>query len=64
MILYLDTSALVKLFVVEAHSDWVRQAISRARLTATHASPTSRPAPRSPGGSRPRDDALFPAAPN
>ena len=37
MILYLDTSALVKLFVVEAHSDRVRQAISRARLIATHA---------------------------
>ena len=37
MILYLDTSALVKLFVVEAHSDRVQQAISRARLIATHA---------------------------
>ncbi len=37
MILYLDTSALVKLFVAEAHSDRVRQAISRARLIATHA---------------------------
>jgi predicted nucleic acid-binding protein len=36
MILYVDTSALVKLFVVEAHSDRVRQAISRARLIATH----------------------------
>ena len=37
MILYLDTSALVKLFVVKAQSDRVRQAISRARLIATHA---------------------------
>lgn len=37
MILYLDTSALVKLFVVESHSDRVRQAISRAHLIATHA---------------------------
>lgn len=37
MILYLDSSALVKLFVVEAHSERVRQAMSRARLTATHA---------------------------
>lgn len=37
MILYLDTSALVKLFVAEAHSDRVRQAISGARLIATHA---------------------------
>ena len=37
MILYLDTSALVKLFVLEAHSARVRQAISRASLIATHA---------------------------
>lgn len=36
MILYLDTSALVKLFVAEAHSDRVRQASSRAQLIATH----------------------------
>lgn len=36
MILYLDTSALVKLFVKEAHSDRVRQAVSKARLIATH----------------------------
>jgi predicted nucleic acid-binding protein len=37
MILYLDTSALVKLFVEEAHSDRVRKAVSRAKLSATHA---------------------------
>jgi len=37
MILYLDTSALVRLFVVEAHSDRVRRAVSRAHLIATHA---------------------------
>lgn len=37
MILYLDTSALVKLFVAEAYSDSVRQAVSKARLTVTHA---------------------------
>jgi predicted nucleic acid-binding protein len=36
MILYLDTSALVKLFVKEAHSDRIRQAASKARLIATH----------------------------
>jgi len=35
MILYVEPSALVKPFVVEAHSDRVRQAISRARLIAT-----------------------------
>ena len=37
MILYLDTSALVKLFVEETHSDRVRQAVSTAQLTVTHA---------------------------
>jgi predicted nucleic acid-binding protein len=37
MILYLDTSALVKLFVEEAHSAWVRQAVSAGQLTVTHA---------------------------
>lgn len=37
MILYLDTSALVKLFVAETHSDDIRQAASRARLIVTHA---------------------------
>ncbi|MFN0314852.1 MAG: type II toxin-antitoxin system VapC family toxin [Burkholderiales bacterium] len=37
MILYLDTSALVKLFVVEAHSEKVRQSVSGARLVVTHA---------------------------
>lgn len=37
MILYLDTSALVKLFVAEEHTDSVRQAVSEARLTVTHA---------------------------
>ena len=37
MILYLDTSALVKLFVEEAHSAQVRQAVSAGRLIATHA---------------------------
>jgi len=37
MILYLDTSALVKLFVEEAHSDRIRRAVSAARLTVTHA---------------------------
>lgn len=37
MILYLDTSALVKLFVEEAHSAQVREAVSAAQLTITHA---------------------------
>lgn len=37
MILYLDTSALVKLFVEEARSTQVRQAVSGRRLIATHA---------------------------
>ncbi len=37
MIVYLDTSALVKLFVEEAYSDRVRQAVSGARSVATHA---------------------------
>lgn len=36
MILYLDTSALVKLFVEEANSDGVRNAVTGARLVATH----------------------------
>lgn len=37
MILYLDTSALVKLFVQEAHSDRIRRAVSEERLITTHA---------------------------
>ena len=37
MIVYLDTSALVKLFATEAHSDRVRRAVSKAQLTITHA---------------------------
>lgn len=37
MILYLDTSALVKLFVAETHSGQVRQAVSAAQLAVTHA---------------------------
>jgi predicted nucleic acid-binding protein len=37
MILYLDTSALVKLFVAEAQSARVRQAVSEDQLTVTHA---------------------------
>jgi len=37
MILYLDTSALVKLFVEEAHSARVRKTVSAAQLTVTHA---------------------------
>ncbi|MGQ0570202.1 MAG: type II toxin-antitoxin system VapC family toxin [Armatimonadota bacterium] len=37
MILYLDTSALVKLFVTETRSDRVRKAVSAAQLTVTHA---------------------------
>jgi len=37
MILYLDTSALVKLFVEEMHSDRIREAVSGAKLIATHA---------------------------
>lgn len=37
MILYLDTSALVKLFVEEIHSDRVREAVSEAKLAVTHA---------------------------
>ncbi len=35
MILYLDTSALVKLFVPEAHSDRVRSAVASASVVAT-----------------------------
>lgn len=37
MILYLDTSALVKLFVEEPYSRRVREAVSEARLVVTHA---------------------------
>lgn len=37
MILYLDTSALVKLFAEEVHSDRIRRAATEARLIATHA---------------------------
>jgi uncharacterized protein len=37
MILYLDTSALVKLFVGERGSDRMRRAVSTAKLTVTHA---------------------------
>jgi predicted nucleic acid-binding protein len=37
VILYLDTSALVKLFVNEPHSDRVLRAASEARLVTTHA---------------------------
>jgi predicted nucleic acid-binding protein len=37
MILYLDTSALVKLFVEEVQSDLVRRAVSESSLTITHA---------------------------
>lgn len=36
MILYLDTSALVKLYVKERESELVRKAIARARAVATH----------------------------
>lgn len=36
MILYLDTSALVKLFVQEPLSDRVRRAVSGGQLVATH----------------------------
>ena len=36
MILYLDTSALVKLFVQEAHSDVVRDTAARSSLIVTH----------------------------
>jgi uncharacterized protein len=36
MILYLDTSALVKLFVEEAHSAPVRKAVAATRLVTTH----------------------------
>ncbi|MGH8707684.1 MAG: type II toxin-antitoxin system VapC family toxin [Burkholderiales bacterium] len=35
MILYLDTSALVKLFIPEAHSERVRAAVSRSTVVAT-----------------------------
>jgi uncharacterized protein len=35
MTLYLDTSSLVKLYVREAGSDAVRQAVSQARVVAT-----------------------------
>lgn len=37
MILYLDTSALVKLFVEEPRSDRIRAAVAKAQLVATHA---------------------------
>lgn len=37
MIVYLDTSALVKLFVEELHSVRVRKAVSTAHSVATHA---------------------------
>ena len=37
MILYLDTSALVKLFVDEAHSDGIRRAVLESALITTHA---------------------------
>ena len=37
MILYLDTSALVKVFVSEPYSDRVREAVAAAQLTITHA---------------------------
>jgi predicted nucleic acid-binding protein len=36
MMLYLDTSALVKLYVEEKGSDLVRQAVADARLCVTH----------------------------
>ena len=36
MILYLDTSALVKLYVEEEHSFVVAQAVSEAEIVATH----------------------------
>lgn len=36
MILYLDTSALVKLFVREAHSEAVRAAVAAGNVVATH----------------------------
>lgn len=36
MILYLDTSALVKLYVEEEHSFVVEQAVSEAEIVATH----------------------------
>ena len=36
MILYLDTSALVKIFVPEAHSEKVRAAVASASVVATH----------------------------
>jgi predicted nucleic acid-binding protein len=36
LILYLDTSALVKLYVDEADSDLVRSAVGRASVTASH----------------------------
>lgn len=37
MILYLDTSALVKLFVDEPHSDRIRRAVLESALITTHA---------------------------
>ncbi len=36
MILYLDTSALVKLYVREQNSDQVREAVDNAAMVATH----------------------------
>lgn len=37
MILYLDTSALVKLFVEEAHSDVIRRAVLQSAVVTTQA---------------------------
>ena len=36
MILYLDTSALVKLYVEEENSSTVEHMVSKARIVATH----------------------------
>jgi predicted nucleic acid-binding protein len=36
MILYLDTSALVKLFIEETHSEQVQQAVQQSEAVATH----------------------------
>jgi predicted nucleic acid-binding protein len=62
MILYLDTSALVKLFVEETHSDRVRGAVSTGQLTVTHAIAYVEACATFARAAHARgDDALFPA---
>lgn len=53
MILYLDTSALVKLYVEEAHSDDVREWVDDAEIVATAGSHIPRPCRRCIGACGP-----------